>query len=120
MALLLVAPPALLISGWTHVEVGAACELTSRCARDGMLALHSGDASSVGVLTMPDGCLALALPRRIYRHASEWQGKRVRVLGELWGQPSGTSNYRIGMRWVSPSTCYTGRTLYVQRIKRLD
>lgn len=119
LRLLVLSSPALFLLGCTHVEVGAACELTSRCAREGVLTLHPGEASSVGSLAMPDGCLALALPRRIYRHAAQWEGKTVRVIGELWGQPRSTA-YRIGLRWVSPGVCYTGRTLYVDRIARLD
>jgi hypothetical protein len=103
----------------THVVVGAPCELSTRCAREGILTLHPGEESSVGSLAMSGGCLALALPRRIYRHAARWEGKRVRVIGETWGQPS-SGAYRIGMRWVSSGVCYTGRTLYVDRLERLD
>jgi len=93
--------------------------LHGKCSRVGTLSLHEREDAAVGVLQMDDGCLALALPRSVYRHPDRWSGQRVVAQGELWGQPTfiPVQKYLIGRRWVAMGACDTGQTLYVNRLR---
>lgn len=85
------------------------CQPGSRCEVDGVLVVESLWQAS---LDKKNECVALALPESFFSRRDEFNGKRARVIGEAFSQPSdapGTFSYSYeveGMR-VNINLCKT-------------
>lgn len=95
------------VSGRVHRAQEAVCESGQVCALEGRLSVgHPWEAQ----LETNDGCFATAVPESFASVASSFDGKRVRVIGKAFPQPTSTPDEKMfyylvrGMR-VNVNAC---------------
>ena len=96
------------------------CQPDAQCSLTGRIEVISGGSESVGVMDMPGGCVAAALPQRIYRDYRRWYGKTVTITGTAYLQPGfpvGVISYQVRDRMVATGACSSKIVIYVDKIK---
>lgn len=91
----------------------AKCEVGKVCAIEGLLR-----GTRTGSIRDQTGCVAVALPPGI---PPGWYAKRVRASGKIYEAPDtpGLVLWDLRGRDVDAEACYSGRAMYVDRIKRV-
>jgi len=98
------------------------CTVGDECSLGGVLSIYRGASGSAGILEMKNqGCVALALPEKIYKTKNQWQNKKVVVRGVafVYSTEIDIISFEIKDRWVATGACERNLVLYVNEIFRM-
>jgi hypothetical protein len=101
------------------------CKLSDECTISGKLTMFPYTEGQAAWIETARGCVALALPGKVYLHMDQWKDRSVYARGTLYPQGSHSDSssvlmwYTVRDRRIAAGICERGPVMYVTQIVRI-
>jgi len=97
------------------------CSPERECTVTGEMTVYRGVPGSVAAVTLPDGCIAVALSNADYVRYQKRRALRVRVTGIAYkhGAAEGAISYRLRDRDVATGICSSALVIYASKVESI-